>query len=164
MKAPAVPTPHPSDADAVQADPDVLPVYVYASGFAPKWVFHDDTPSAAAPVVDFDDPAPATARKRMGRPPTNGTKPAVAIVRALEVLKHFEEARLTLGHTDSIAATVKAVKAKWPGMKGLNTAEVKRVLTTCQPVGRALAFRVRPNGNGGALYVGSRPAKRTYLG
>lgn len=164
MKAPAVSTPHPSDADAVQADPDALPVYAYPIGYVPKWVFHDDAPSDAAPVVASDDPAPPTARRRMGRPPTNGVKPAVAIVRTLEVLRHFEEARLTLGHTDSIAATVKAVKTKWPGMKGVNTAEVKRVLTTCQPVGRALAFRVRPNGNGGALYVGSRPAKRIKLG
>jgi len=151
----------------------------------------------AAMVVGSTTSA-AQPRKRMGRPPTNGIKPAGQILRTLEVLKHFEEARRTLGHTAAITATVKAIKAgneAWPGMtapkpvawekaglkwnsppaevqrvsasttrvEGISASEVKSVLALCQTGGRTLAFRVRPHGNGGALFVGTRPVKRIKL-
>ena len=214
-----VPALHPSDADAVRADPEWLPADPLERSLTVEFMHlnnstHPDTGAARdsirritagivegrrrdaeaietahaheeeAPTADPAEPAHnvfaamardstapvASPKKRMGRPSTNGVKPPLAIVRTLEILRRFEELRRVLGHTDAIAATVKAIKegdAVWPGMKRVSITEVKLVLATCQPAGRELAFRVRPHGSGGALFVGPRfkPKKRqTYLG
>jgi hypothetical protein len=215
MKAPGVPTPRPGDAEAAEADPDVLPADPVERSLTVEFIHlnsstHPDAGAARgsilriiegvvegrrrgseaveteraddadAPAADAAEPgygvfvamargstaSAASPKKRIGRPPTNGIKPPIAIVRTLQILKHFEAHR-ALGHTDAIAATVKAIKegdAIWPGMKRVSTAEVKRVLATCQPVGRELAFRVAVQGNGGALRVAPRLVKRIKLG
>ena len=153
----------------------------------------------AAMVKASTSPAKSP-KKRIGRPPKPGVRSALFLLRTLSILRHFEEARRTLGHTASIAATLLAVRAEFAAdaidckpvawkdaglawdsspaavqrtnasmsrMKGVSITEVKLVLKTCQPAGRELAFRVRPHGRGGALFVGPRlkPKKRqTNLG
>jgi hypothetical protein len=89
----------------------------------------------------------------------------MVLVRALSMLKHFESARLTMGHVASILATVQAVKAELPGIKGVNRAEVERVLAELQPKEQSNVFRVREFGNssGGALFVGARRTRRNIL-
>jgi hypothetical protein len=177
LSAEPLPTPHPGDADAVQAEPEAPGCNVFAA------------------VVKVTTDPGARPKKRMGRPPTNGVRPTMVLLRASSILKHFEEARRTLGHTASIAATVKAVRAefdasvasspeplawddaglRWnsppadvmrvnasiPRMKGVNKAEVERVLAEFQPKNGSKVFRVRPHGNGCALWLGERPSTRS---
>lgn len=183
VNASALPTPQPSNADAVQADPDVVSADLEATG---RNVFAAVVKGSTAPV--------ASPKTRMGRPPTNGVRPSMVLLRTLSILKHFEEARRTLGHKASIAATVKAVRAefdasvvidpkpvtweraghKWdsppaeiqrvnasiPRVKGVNKAEVERVLAEFQPEVESTVFRVRSDGSGGALWLGGRSATR----
>jgi hypothetical protein len=106
----------------------------------------------------------ADRKKRRGRPSTDGkgvnpgvVRHPVVLLRALEMLKKFEQARRAgLGHTEALAATVEAVKRRWPWMKGVNRSEVERVLREFQPKERPQVWCVRDQGSEIEVYIGPR--------